>query len=135
MESGFTLEQIAMSFFDQEETQTRYPIGTSNEAFIEAVYHNLFTREPDSEGFAYWLEALESSRVTRDLFILAVINGALGDDKTILTNKTVVGVAFADDGRDDIDEAKSILDEITTEDPTVTQTLCSYALSSCGERN
>jgi len=60
MKSGFTLEQIAQSFFDQKETKEMYPDGYSDSDFIEAIYQNLFDRSPDGAGFAYWLEALQS---------------------------------------------------------------------------
>jgi hypothetical protein len=48
--SGLKLSEIAQSFFDQEETQEKYPEGTSNRDFIQAVYNNLFNRDPDTLG-------------------------------------------------------------------------------------
>ncbi len=115
-DSGLTLEQIAMSFFDQKETQEKYPSGTATSLFIETVYANLFNRAPDAKGLEYWVAELDSGNISRSVFILAVINGALGDDAVILDNKTEVGLYFAKKGLDDTDLAKKVM-AIVTADP------------------
>ena len=33
-----TIEQIAQSFFDQQETKDKYPEGTTSEAFVASIY-------------------------------------------------------------------------------------------------
>ena len=43
--------------------------------------------------------ALDSGAVSQSEMILAVVNGATGDDAQILANKTEVGVYYADQGR------------------------------------
>ncbi len=96
VESGLTLEQVADSFFYQAETQAAYPPGTTNTEFVTRVYRNLFGREPDPTGLAYWTSELDSGRIYRNLSILAFINGAQGADKRLLDNKTAVGCYFAD---------------------------------------
>jgi len=130
-DSGLDLEGIATSFFDQEETEAKYPSGFSHADFIEEIYKNLFARGTDSDGFEYWHGELEGAKVGRSVFILAVINGALGDDAKILSNKTKVGLAFVKAGRDDIDEAKEIMLSITADATTVNPTLCKHTLSGC----
>lgn len=129
--SELSLEEISASFFDQKETKDKYPEAYSNEDFIIEVYNNLFDRIPDSEGFDYWLKELNSGKISRALFILAIINGALGDDAKVLDNKTKVGLAFAKDGRDDIDEASAIMKGVTADPQTVPDTLCEFNLSGC----
>ncbi len=126
--SGLTLEEIAQSFFDQKETKALYPEGHSNKEFIEAVYQNLFKRLGDKEGGAYWLIELDSGSISRDVFILAVINGALGDDAVILENKTLVGLAFANAGMNNIDDAKDIMSGITADPRSVSDALSKYNL-------
>ncbi len=86
-DSNLELEGIASSFFDQPETQEKYPKDTTTEEFIISVYNNLFDRDPQSEGLQYWKEELENKNISRSNFILAVINGALGDDANILKSK------------------------------------------------
>ncbi len=129
--SGLSIEEIAKSFFDQEETQEKYPAEYSNEDFIIEVYRNLFDRDPDDAGLDYWIEELESGRVTRDYFILTVMNGAKGDDEKILDNKTEVGLAFAHDGRNDADEAHKVLEGVTADPASVDKTLCEFGLPGC----
>jgi hypothetical protein len=131
LNSGLQLEEIAMSFFEQEETKTKYPIGLSEVDFIEEVYKNLFKRGADSDGFDYWVKELNSHSISRSIFILTIINGALGDDKKILANKTKVGLAFSEDGKDNLEEANSILDNITADLATVNTVLCEYTISGC----
>ncbi|RLA78477.1 MAG: hypothetical protein DRG33_05435, partial [Deltaproteobacteria bacterium] len=118
-DSGLTLEQIAMSFFDQKETQDKYPSGTDVRAFVETVYDNLFNREPDEKGWAYWTKELEEGSVSRSVFILAMINGALGDDAVILKHKMEVGLYFAKNGLDDAEDAISVMADITEDPATV----------------
>jgi len=88
--TGMSIEQIAQSFFDQSETQTLYPTGTSSSSFVTSVYDNLFNRTPDTEGLNYWVQQLDSNAVSKQNFILAVVNGALNSDATILDNKKVL---------------------------------------------
>jgi len=128
-DSGLTLEGIAKSFFDQKETQEQYPEEYSNEVFIDKVYHNLFNRLPDAAGKAYWFAELESGNIDRSVYILAVINGSLGDDKVILENKTIVGLAFSEAGMNDVNEARGIMQGITADLTTVKEALDKYGLN------
>lgn len=84
MDSGFSLEEIAASFFEQEEMMKRYPEMFSDKSFILAVYRNVFDRYPKSSGLEYWTERLSNGAISRTLFILAVINGAWGDDAMLI---------------------------------------------------
>jgi len=129
--AGLSLEDVAKSFFDQSETQTKYKPGLSNTAFVSAVYQNLFNRTADKEGLTYWVKELDSGRVEKSVFILAIINGAkdtsnFGNDKTILTNKTTVGLAFADAGLENTSDAAHILSGVTDDKQTVTNAINTY---------
>ncbi len=121
--SGWELESIAMSFFDQKETVEKYPAGSSVYDFVSAVYLNLFDRYPDQEGGDYWVEALLDGNTSPSLFILAVINGAVGDDSKVLDNKTEVGLAFAKIGSKDIQASKDVIANVTYDHSTVTDAL------------
>lgn len=121
--SGFQLEQIAQSFFDQEETKATYPEGSTNEDFIKAIYANLFNRQPDTSGFEYWLAEINRGTTDKSVFILAVVNGALGDDAQVLQNKTTIGLVFASKGGADVDEAKAVMQNVTADPQTVATAL------------
>lgn len=96
---GFSLAEIAESFSVQAESTTKYPFLANQEiaspqAFITQVYMNLFNRVPDAAGLAYWTAELANGADVGD-FILDVISGAQGADKTIIDNKIIVGADFA----------------------------------------
>jgi hypothetical protein len=96
-DSGLTIESIAQSFFDQPETQSKYPDTLSTDEFVKAVYNNLFGRDPDSNGLNYWVQELDSGSISKDDFILAVTNGALDNDEYILLKKTDFAINFMND--------------------------------------
>jgi len=122
-DSGLNLLGIAQSFFDQEETLSLYPPGSSNKNFVEAVYNNLFNRNPDTGGLNYWENDLNLGNVSRNSFIMAVINGAKdnedGFDATTLENKKEVGVYFANKGLDNKNQARYTMEGVTSDDSTV----------------
>jgi hypothetical protein len=122
-DSGLPLEGVAESFFQQPETQALYPPGSSTETFIKAVYRNLFNREPEQEGMEYWREEIDSGRIPRGRFILAVINGAQGADAQILDNKTDVGSYFALHNISDIQLARKVLENIDENEESVTSAM------------
>ncbi len=111
-DSGLDLEGIARSFFDQPETKEKYPSNTSIDEFITEVYHNLFNRDPKQNGLDYWQEQLSSGNIRRSEFILAVMNGAMNNDAVILSNKEQAGEYFAEQGLDDVKEAKKVIELI-----------------------
>lgn len=123
-DSNLELAGIASSFFAQPETQNLYPSDTTNRAFIQAVYQNLFNREPDEAGWDYWEEVLNQKVVTKDTFILAVIGGAESAtgspmDAAVLANKTAVGMYYSDLGLDDPDKAYEVMDGVGVDSQTV----------------
>ncbi len=133
LNSGMSQENIASSFFEQSETKEKYPDELTNEDFIIEVYTNILNRAPDQAGLDYWLSELDSGDISRSVFIQAAINGAQGDDATVLENKTIVGLAFARDGHNDPYEASAVMKNITADPESVNDALCEYSLSGCSE--
>ena len=132
-DSGLSIEGIAQSFFDQEEIEEIYPNELTNSEFIDQIYLNVFDHEADSTGKAYWLAELENGKIIRSQLILAITKGALDSDKDILVNKTFVGLAFANDGRNDLDEARAILVGVTADPKTAYTALCDFSIVDCLE--
>jgi trypsin len=118
---GLSLESISESFFDQVETKALYPIDKSVNDFIVAVYKNLFNREPKEDGLLYWSNQITSGSISRSVFILAVINGAKGDDITILENKQSVGEYFFNKDLNNVDDAKSVISGVDASYSSVTE--------------
>lgn len=90
-----SIERIAMSFFDQPETQALYPPGNTNSQFVTSIYQNLFNRGPDAAGLAYWIgkDGLGGT-MARSVMIEALKNGAQGTDAVIIANKAEVGLYY-----------------------------------------
>ncbi len=94
IESGLTIEEIASSFFDQDETKEKYPEETTTTEFINAIYQNLFSRVSQESGLIYWSSELESGAIAKSNFILAIMNGAQDNDALILGKKQEVSLNF-----------------------------------------
>lgn len=90
-DSGLSLEGIARSFMLQPESKAKYYPNDSIYVpdFVDTVYVNLFDHLPDSAGKEYWTdEIMKNGFDFVAVFILAIINGAQGNDAAILDNKT-----------------------------------------------
>jgi len=117
--ADMTEEQIAQSFAEQDETKAAYPDELTTPAFVNTIYNNVFNRDADADGLDFWVKALEAGDVTKPEMILAVMNGAQGDDKVILDNKVEVSTYFADKGQDGYDDAVEALDDVDETDASV----------------
>lgn len=107
---GTTLSEMASLFVEQTETRLAYPEGLSNTDFAWTVYQNVLGRTPDQAGYDFWVGALDNYAVSRDQFILSVIEGAKAappvgvtseffeqqiSDKEYLATKANIGLYFA----------------------------------------
>jgi len=123
-DNGWSMQDVAKSFFDSQEVAQRYPSSLSNEDFLNSVYNNVLGRDGDAEGIAYWLEQMVGG-ISKNEMILTIINGAnaeSGDaaDKLFLDNKKDVAKYFSVTlGLDDLALAASSLADITTLSTTV----------------
>ncbi len=61
---GKTLAQVAAKFATSSEFQTKYG-SLSNSAFVTKIYQNIFERNPDPGGLAYWTNKLATQQKTR----------------------------------------------------------------------
>ena len=118
--------ELFASYQDGEEITSEM-----REAFIDSAYENLFNREPDADGKAYWVEQMEEGEATPGVMLANIVNAALvdgGDDAaTLLAKKEVadaVTAKAAEEGWTDEDEiidylqsnqAKAFI-EVTTAD-------------------
>ncbi|MEO1956725.1 MAG: S8 family serine peptidase, partial [Methylophilaceae bacterium] len=121
---SLSFDQTAQSFSDQAEYEANYPDGSTNRDFIEDIYANMFNRTPDVGGWDYW-EAELNNGMPRDIFILAVINGAYAptggaQDSALLNNKHDVSMYYAEQSMLHPDEAfddsiVELLNEVTSD--------------------
>lgn len=113
--SSFTIDMIAESFFDQPETQTLYPPENTDTQFVQAIFRNLFNREPRQAGLVYWVQSLANG-TPRYVMIEAVKNGATGTDRIIMDNKAEVGLYHANLG---LSASSFYLYDVTEDSATV----------------
>ena len=99
VDAGMSLSAIASSFSVQPESTAKYPyLANPNLAspatFLAQVYSNLFNRAIDTEGANYYGAQIAAGRPVGQI-IQDIISGAKGADLTIISNKTTVGLDFA----------------------------------------
>lgn len=108
--NGVTLTAMSEYFFDQNETRATFGGDMTNTDFARVVYDNVLGRQPDQDGLAFWVRALDTNEVSKDQFILDVLAGAKADpgpdatqafveqqlaDQAYLEAKTDLGALFA----------------------------------------
>ncbi len=116
LEDGMSLPEIAASFFEQPESQAAFPLASDAAALVDSAYDNLLERAPDAAGRAYWINQLETGAVSREGFMLDLINGAkanpdaIADVRTV-TDKADIGLSFAVfHGLNDLDAARMVME-------------------------
>ncbi|WP_421119164.1 DUF4214 domain-containing protein [Aquihabitans daechungensis] len=62
--NGTNLNQIASSFAASSEFQNKYG-NLSNSDFVKQIFVNVFDRQPDPSGHAYWTKKLDEKKATR----------------------------------------------------------------------
>ena len=64
LKAGRSLASVAKQFAASSEFQTKYGSKT-NPQFVTLIYQNIFERDPDPEGLAYWTKRLDNKTKTR----------------------------------------------------------------------
>lgn len=72
--AGVSLEDIADYFAQGEEFRIRYG-NLSFDQFLDLLYRDVLSRNPDPEGTAYWMGELNSGRVNRGTIIVYFSEG------------------------------------------------------------
>ena len=115
--SGFTIEQIAQSFFDQPETQTLNK--KNNTDFIADVYMNTYGIEIPKEATQNWLTKLNNS--TKPQIIQDMKNEAKSTNSQLFKNKVSVAQTSLDANINDMEVLNVLLDNVTMDIDTVSQ--------------
>lgn len=68
-DSGYALTGIAQSFIDSPEFTDLYGAGTSNTAFVDALYDNILHRDGDATGVAFWNGVLDHGTSRADVLV------------------------------------------------------------------
>ena len=98
LQGGMSLSAIAQSYSVQTESTALYQFLASPntastaavQAFLVAVYANLFNRAPDAAGEAYWVSQIQTGASMVGGAIINIISGATSNDLLTINNKVTV---------------------------------------------
>lgn len=88
-----SVRQVLDSLADSPEAFALY--SGEHAAAVTAMYRNLFNRDPDPGGLAFWSGALARGDLTRGQVPVALLAGAALSDLQIFDRKTDVAAAFS----------------------------------------
>lgn len=71
LDSGATLTALAQGFVGSDEFAALYGSNPSPEAFVTKLYRNVLHREPEAEGFAYWVDLVQKHGAAMHADVLA----------------------------------------------------------------
>jgi Tol biopolymer transport system component len=93
-QSGSKLSTIAQSFATSSEFKNRYG-NVGNQQYVKLVFENVFERQPDPSGLAYWTGKLDRKEVTRGGVIVGFSESSEGKRRLAgPTNITLITLAM-----------------------------------------
>ncbi|MBD3820808.1 MAG: DUF4214 domain-containing protein, partial [Thiotrichales bacterium] len=124
-----TVTDVANAIFNDQsiaEVNANYSDALTNEQFVTKIYQNVFNREPDAEGLAFWAGAMNSGINSRGETVVEMFkslsNPGSEADKALFDNKVAVGEYFAIEvGSNGVALAREALESVT-EDPASVDT-------------
>ncbi|MGI4718360.1 MAG: DUF4214 domain-containing protein [Janthinobacterium lividum] len=91
--AGGDVGAIAQAFTTSEEATVRF--GTSEaSARITDIYQQLFDRAPDSEGLAFWTNAIEQGHASMADVAILILQGAQREDATLAALRQQAAESF-----------------------------------------
>ncbi len=87
------LAAIINAFGTSDEATSLYS-SSSNVAKINSIYLALFNRSADAGGLIYYAGLLDNGTKSQASIALDILNGATGDDLTLITKKLLVSADF-----------------------------------------
>ncbi|WP_198343240.1 peptidoglycan DD-metalloendopeptidase family protein [Oleiphilus messinensis] len=89
------LVDIINTFGTSEEYEKRFGSLNTDE-LITNLYQQMFGREAEAAGLAWWTDEIESGRVTLAEAAMVIADGAQNEDLSILNNRTIVAIRITD---------------------------------------
>lgn len=89
------LDEALAAFGDSAEFTANFG-GLSNEALVTGLFQQMFNRDPDAAGLAFYVGRLDSGEATLASIAKQIADGAQGDDATTLANKVAVAQHYTD---------------------------------------
>jgi len=108
-------DAVVDAFGNSAEATALYGAG-GDEAQIQAIYNQMFGRDGDAEGVAFYTDLLTSGAASASDIAARIFDGATGDDATILSNKVAVADLFTAAAGDSYDNAEAARTFMSTVD-------------------
>ncbi len=61
MDAGMSMTEVAARFIDSAEFRSLYGATPTNGEFLTKVYNNVLDRDPDSDGYVWWMDQLANN--------------------------------------------------------------------------
>ena len=131
-EDRFDMSDDLNDVLNQFGTSTEFTTNfgfMSNEELVNNLFLQLFGRVADAAGLAFYTGRLDSGAATLASIAKQIIDGASGNDATVLANKVIVSQTYTDAvttmgatyEADDIADAQAILDAVDETAASVTR--------------
>lgn len=91
--AGGDTSMISAQFAASNEYKTTFA-GMTHLEVVRTIYKNLFGREGEPDGVAWWANALQRGDMTVDVAVTEIAKGALGADLEAYDNKVEAATAF-----------------------------------------
>lgn len=88
-----TLNEVSHAFAAAQEYRDSYS-HLNSRAIVAKVYDNLFGREADAGGVAYWAGLMDRGVISIDDVVKAVADGAVGTDQIAFEGKAAAAAIF-----------------------------------------
>lgn len=92
-QEGGSLQSIIQAFGNSQEFQERFG-SMSKEQLVNNIYRQLFNRDAEPMGLAFYVGKLQSGEMTLQTICLNILDGAQGDDLATIQNKVQVAQYF-----------------------------------------
>jgi S-layer protein len=93
--AGGDLAAVSVAFAGSAEYKAAYN-GLTSDQIVAKVYMNLFGREVEPAGLAYWSLPLAQGKITVDYIVTQIAGGAQGSDLVAYNSKVIAAVTFTD---------------------------------------
>jgi hypothetical protein len=91
LDKGATLADLAQGFVNSAEFAELYGSNPSAEAFVTKLYRNVLHREPEAEGFAYWVKVVQQHGAAMHDEVLAAFSES---DENVAQVAAIIGEGF-----------------------------------------
>ena len=128
LDESDNLDEVLSQFGTSDEFTDNFG-SLNNEDLVNNLYQQMFGRDAGPIGLAFYTARLDSGEATLASIAKQIIDGASGDDETVLANKVIVSQTYTEAvismestyEADDIADAYEILAAVDVTDASVTE--------------